>query len=66
MAGTLSWWGNRLKTDVARRARVAKGTGPTFTQLRVTGSDGRKADAEIVQTDLGAGPQVAVSLATPR
>ncbi|MGV1030505.1 MAG: IS66 family insertion sequence element accessory protein TnpA [Dermatophilaceae bacterium] len=36
--GTLSWWGNRLKTDVARRARVAKGTEQAFTQLRVTGS----------------------------
>lgn len=38
VAGTLSWWGNRLKTEVPRRARGAKGAGPAFTQLRVTGS----------------------------
>jgi hypothetical protein len=38
VAGTLSWWGKRLKTEEPRRARVAKGTGPTFTQLRVRGS----------------------------
>ena len=38
MAGTLSWWGNRLKTDVRRRARGAQNTGQAFTQLRVTGS----------------------------
>jgi transposase len=38
VAGTLSWWGNRLKTEVPRRDRGSKGTEQAFTQLRVTGS----------------------------
>jgi len=36
--GTLSWWGNRLKADMPRRARGAKAADSAFTQLRVTSS----------------------------
>lgn len=35
VSGTLSWWGNRLKTDAPRRARDAK---QAFAPLRVTSS----------------------------
>jgi hypothetical protein len=38
VAGTLSWWGNRLKTELPRRSRGAKSTGQAFAPLRVTGS----------------------------
>ena len=36
VAGTLSWWGNRLKADAPRRAREAESQ--AFAPLRVTSS----------------------------
>ena len=38
VAGTLSWWGNRLKADAPRRAREAKAESQAFAPLRVTSS----------------------------
>ena len=38
VAGTLSWWGNRLKTDAPHRAREAKAVAQAFAPLRVTSS----------------------------
>lgn len=43
VAGTLSWWGNRLKTDTPRR----KAKRPAFAPLRVTNSSSPGAGGRI-------------------
>lgn len=38
VAGTLSWWGNRLKTEVPHRSQAPKAKRSAFAPLRVTSS----------------------------
>lgn len=45
VAGTLSWWGNRLKAEVPRRADAK---GQAFARLRVTASSVEAGRVEVV------------------
>jgi transposase len=47
VAGTLSWWGNRLKTGTPHRARDARSKRPAFAPLRVTSSSSTGAGGRI-------------------
>lgn len=38
VAGTLSWWGNRLKAETPHRSRAPKAKRPAFAPLHVTSS----------------------------
>jgi transposase len=47
VSGTLSWWGNRLKAELPRRARESKAKVQAFAPLRVTSSSSSSATGRV-------------------